>query len=140
VEVDQEIHLELEDQEMILLYHQHKEKMVEMETLLLLGVLVAVEEQRRVVVIGAQLLQELVVLEELHLLQDHLSLEVEEAAVEDRIMVHHLVDQQVLEVELDTQALEQEVLLQEQLILVAVVVEDNKHQQVNMVLLMEDLV
>ena len=140
MEVDQEIHLELEDQEMILLYHQHKEKMVEMETLLLLGVLVAVEEQRRVVVIGAQLLQELVVLEELHLLQDHLSLEVEEAAVEDRIMVHHLVDQQVLEVELDTQALEQEVLLQEQLILVAVVVEDNKHQQVNMVLLMEDLV
>ena len=113
MEVDQEIQLEVEDQEMILLQILHKDLMVELETLLLLGVLVVVAEQQQLVLVPVQ----------------HLVLEEQEQQIQ--LMEHQQLDQVVVEVV--DQIMVIQVVGQVEL---AEVVADNKQVRVNLVVLM----
>ena len=113
--------------------------MVEMEILLIHGVLVVVAEQQLLAVIGVLHHQEMEVLEEQHLLQDRLSLEVAEAEAVEVVMDIHLEELEPMVVELVVQDQVQQAQPQAQLTLEEVVVEANKIV-FKEVALMEDLV
>ena len=136
MEVDQEIQLEVEDQEMILLQILHKDLMVELETLLLLGVLVVVAEQQQLVLVPVQHL----VLEEQEQqiqLMEHQQLDQVVVEVVDQIMVIQVVGQVEL-AEVVAEPLDQAQVLQQQELEtpVAEVVADNKQVRVNLGVLM----